>query len=166
MAFSATFVVKNLDNIQKKLPFWISLWRIRTRRSLTLWGRDLTILAAALSPQDKLRGIDPRRRSASEGLANKWRWELRSDGLDTVLNVGNIDERMENILFPTKGNPKITSKGDYPLKFYDHRLGGPFFKWSVRRKSLPGQPVHLWTLDRFNVDQRTAELAQDIVANT
>lgn len=163
MAFRVQLRVDNLEEVQVNLPFWISLWRIRTRAELERWGFVLSILAVAKSPQDKLRGVDARRRPISRSLSRMWRYEVDTAGDDPLLNVGNIDPKMQFILFPTKGGKKITPKGDYPLRFYDARAGGPFFRWSVKKGKTEGQPVHLWALDAFNLDSRVKDLANRLV---
>lgn len=157
MAFEFRVQVENVKEVQRNLDLTLGLWRIITRRRLQEWGQELTGLAEGLSPQDKLRGIDPRRRSPTFGQS----WEFNVHGRDPQLDVGNVDPVMEFIVFPTDPKTKVTSGGDYPLKFYTES-GGPFYAWSIDIPAKPGQPVHLWALREFNVDGHIVELGQEV----
>lgn len=158
MAFDTQITVKNLDKTQKYLEGVTGSWRVITRASFKAWGDEFTDLAAALSPTDELRDVDPRRRF--ETFVHSW--EFKVHGRDPELDIGNVDEAMPFIVFPTDPEPAITSKGDYPLKFYLDD-GTVMYAWSIDKPATPGQPVHLWALQEFDADRHIAQLKRDIV---
>lgn len=171
MAFKieVEYQVENLEETRRNLPYLLDLWRIITAEELRGWGRQLKAIAFKRSPSDKLRGIDPRRRPESASFKHQWQWQISRDGTDPVLEVGNIDERMKYIVFPTepRNNP-IRPRGTKPLAFFkavaEGGKHGPFFSWTVNRKETPGQPVHLWALEEFNVDSHIPGLANRLVS--
>lgn len=159
MAFDVQFTIVGLGKTAKFLAELPQVWRLKVNEKMRGWGSELTTIAESLSPEDKLRGIDPRdRRKGKERLANLWVWEL--DG--GTLNVGNIDPKMPFIIFPTSGGAEITPKSADHLLFFD-TSGGIHRRQSVIKGSTPGQPVHDWTLQAFDLNGKIAKLADSLV---
>ncbi len=147
---------------EKSLDEMLRTWQIRTTDTLDEWGKELVNRAEDLSPQDKLRGVDPRRRPSSERLALMWRRNLGRAGRDFVLNVGNVDPKMPFILFDTSDAGTITSKGPWPLKWYLPD-GTVLKKDTVQHRGHKGQPVHEWALQAFDIDGKVRQLANLLV---
>lgn len=158
MAFDVQFTIVGIGKTAKFLAELPQIWRLKINERLQGWGSELTATAESLSPDDKLRGIDPRRRSSSEKLAKMWAWELGGG----TLNVGNIDPKMPFILFPTSGGAEITPKSADHLLFFD-TSGGIHRRQSVIKGSTPGQPVHDWALQAFDLNGKIAKLADSLV---
>lgn len=130
------------------------------------WGPNSVAAGKALSPEDKLRGIDPRRRPSSQRFANQWRMDtaLNLPGLTTTLDIGNIDPRKEFILAPTrahiipKGGRSAQEAKGYPMNyFWFNGPAGPgwYQSWRVSHPGTPGQPVHDDVITKMRYDRLT-----------
>ena len=144
-----------------------------TRLVFEEWGQDMVALAQQLSPRDKLRGIDPRRRPEKESFALKWRYEVKQSATGVELRVGNIDPKMPLIVFPTpprdipKGGAAAQHDKGYPMRFFWSAGGGWANAFQIRggvaAHGTPGQPVHQWVVEQFDFGRHTATLANFIV---
>lgn len=126
------------------------------------WGERLQALAEILSPDDKIRHIDPRRRPESERLVRQWRFSVDGGGGSNDVSLWSDDPKAGYILFPTKAGKTIESKGAYPLRFFTqdgmmHRRG------FVVKGATPGQPVHLWAFDELDFDSEIEKLAVELI---
>ncbi len=145
----------------------------RTQSKLHQWGREFVILGKLMSPEDRLRNIDSRRRPAGQRFKLQWRYQVQQGAQDIVLQVGNVDPKMEWIIFPTKprgviptgGEAEMVSRG-YPLRFFTYG-GGMYRQWAVRggvaSSGTPGNPVHERMLSAFDLGDSMAEYATWII---
>lgn len=161
MAFKLEFRVKHLDQVLKELDGLLGEFKIRTARVFNEWGLEITDIARAISPEDKLRDVDPRRRPASQRFALKWEWDVDVTG-NPALHIGNVDERAHLILEPTSAKSGVTSHGNYMMKFFTES-GGPFKAWEIDKPATPGQPVHEWAIEDFDLDRNVGMLADELV---
>jgi hypothetical protein len=162
VAFDIKLSIVGLNNATKFIADLPNIWRPKISAQLLDWGGDLKSSAEDLSPKDKLRGVDPRRRSEGERLAKQWALQLGVSGNKQELDVGNVDPKMPFILFPTAGGTEITPKQATQLLFFD-TAGTIFRRPSVVKGFTPGQPVHEWALQEFDLDGGTSDLA-DVLA--
>lgn len=149
MTISITFNgLGTVQNYIKSLPRRMNQDTLHTLRE---WGKTFVILGKALSPEDKLRKYDPRRRPASEQFKLKWRYQISATDTQALLQIGNIDPRMPLIVFPTKARPlpkggaaAQIAKG-YPMRYFDYG-GGMHKSWQIKggvvSAGTPGNPVH------------------------
>jgi hypothetical protein len=136
------------------------------------WGRELVFLAEVLSPKDKLRGKDPRRRPRERSFAKSWRYDIEPyGGKSFELQVGNVDKRRGWIIDGTDPRriPKKLMDWDNPMFFYwEDGYDGPGFyeDWvitgGVAAHGTPPHPVHIQTLDNFDVAGHIARLASQL----
>lgn len=162
MAFDIQIEVSGVKEVLDFLRQLPRRWQIITHDEFVKWGRKLVKDAERLSPEDKLRGIDTRRRPTSEQFKLKWRSELEFVGRGVELNIGNIDPKAHLILFPTSGGRTFTSSGPWPLRYY--LPSGQMMKsWEVTRGDTPGQPVHEWVLKQFDSKGNVSRLADALV---
>lgn len=162
MAFDIEIEVVGIPGVLQFLRDLPRKWQIITHDNLVHWGRELTSIAERLSPEDKLRGIDRRRRPASEGFKFQWISEVNIRGNNVELGLQNIDPKAEFILFPTKGGDTITSSGAWPLRYYTPD-GHMYTAQQVSRGETKGQPVHEWALKEFDLDNNVRKLADSLV---
>jgi hypothetical protein len=161
VAFDVQFSVVGVGKVAKFLAELPSIWRPKISTQLLSWGGELKSSAENLSPKDKLRGIDPRRRSEGERLAKQWLLQLDVSGNKQELDVGNVDPSMPFILFPTAGGTEITPKQATQLLYFD-TAGTIFRRPRVVKGSTPGQPVHEWVLQEFDLTGAVSDLADDL----
>jgi hypothetical protein len=126
-----------------------------------------------MSPEDRLRKFDSRRRPVGQRFKLQWRYQVTQNADDVVLQVGNIDPRMEWIIFPTRPRGEIPIGGEeemrgrgYPLRFFNYG-GNEYRRWSVQggiaSKGTPGNPVHERMLSAFDLGDSMAEYATWII---
>lgn len=162
MAFDIQIEISGVNETLDFLRQLPRRWQIITHDNFVRWGRKLTSIAERLSPEDKLRGIDTRRRPSSEQFKLQWRHDVNTRGLDAELVVGNIDPKAEFILFPTQGGTVFSASGPWPLRYY--LPSGQMMKsWEVERGDTKGQPVHEWALRQFDERHNVSLLADDLV---
>lgn len=151
-------------NVAATFPQMIYEWREEVAMTFKDWGIELTQIAKELSPSDKIRDKDSSRkkgrRPESESFKNFWYFEVGFDGIDPQLSIGNSDEKMPYIVFPTTGGSVIAPKESSYLVFYWFARGGWFRPFTVERGDTPGQPVHEWTIKEFNIDQHLSDLVR------
>lgn len=130
------------------------------------WGEELIFIAQVLSPKDKIRPHDPRRRPLSESFSRQWRWQMKTLPAGPELQVGNIDPKMEWIIEGTDPRTITAHAWDHPMYFYwEDGWAGPGFytDWviigGVAAEGTPPHPVHIQTLENFNVSGHIARLA-------
>lgn len=139
-------------------------------RELQDWGRELIFLGEVLSPKDKLRGKDWRRRPRDESFAKSWAYEIRPiPPGDFELQVGNVDPKMPWIIDGTNPRTITASSWDNPMYFYwEGGYMGPGFytDWvivgGVAAHGTPPHPVHIQTLDNFDVAGHISRLASQL----
>jgi len=159
MQVSFEFDVDPFD-VASTLPQMVNEWRKEVALSFDEWGREMTSIAFELSPSDKIRNVDNRRRPESESFKNFWEYQINFDGTDPKLEIGNTDEKMPFIVFPTSGGATIVpAEKDY-LVFYWMSKNSWNKKFSVKKGATPGQPVHEWTINEFNIDQHLSDLVR------
>jgi len=165
MQVSFEFDVDPFD-VASTLPQMVNEWRKEVALSFDEWGQEMTSIAFELSPSDKQRHLDktkegePRRRKESEAFKNFWEYQVSFDGVDPKLEIGNTDPKMPYIVFETQGGATITPKTKDYLVFYWFSRGNWNTKFSVTKGRTPGQPVHEWTINEFNIDQHLSDLVR------
>lgn len=163
MPLEVEFRIEGVNKLIADLGLLPELWRIRTGEVMDEWGRDLLARARLLSPEDKLRFYDPRRRPKSQGFRAAWRMEVERQGDDVALNVGNIDPKMPVIVGPSPAKSGVTATNADYLVFYWERLNRWVIAFSIDKPATPGQPVHEWTIEDFGVDRHLPDLAARLV---
>ncbi len=141
--------------------------KAQVRQEFWQWGEELVFIAEVLSPKDKLRGKDWRRRPRSESFSKQWRWQIEAAGPKSMeLQVGNVDPIAGWIIEGT--NPRrITARSwDHPMYFYwegGYAGEGWYTDWvivgGVAAHGTPEHPVHIQTLENFDVHAHIARLA-------
>lgn len=153
-------------NVADTLPKMVDMWRVEVAHTLDDWGKAMVDIAFNLSPSDKIRNIDNKRkkgrRPESESFKHFWEFQTGFDGADPYLEVGNTDERMPYIVFETQGGALITPKEEDYLVFYWLAKKNWYTPPSVIKGATPGQPVHEWTIEEFNIDQHLADVVGKI----
>ncbi|MBD3260296.1 MAG: hypothetical protein GF334_01240 [Candidatus Altiarchaeales archaeon] len=157
----ATITVDDKDT-QQFLDYLKGRWQLIVHNEMDEWGDELQSLAREFSPEDKLRGIDKRRRPAKERLALSWGFDLRTEREQSRLELYTTDERAHLILFPTSGKEGVTPKGEGPMIFFNEDGSGPFRAWSINKPPTPGQPVHQWALQEFGIDGKVLRLGRKL----
>jgi len=163
MALELDLFVEDPNRIEANLPFVIDLWKLQTADVMARWGREMIGIARSLSPSDKLRGIDARRRPESQSFKHQWEWQVVQTGDGPMLEVGNTDERMPLIVGPTSAQDDVVATSGEFLFFYWDKIGQWVKAWSINKPSTPGQPVHEWTLEAFDIDSSLPELGDRLI---
>jgi len=170
VAFNIHFEIVGVESILK----WAdTLPKMTQRQALTVfgrWGRQMVRLGRQLSPKDKLRGVDPRRRPEKESFALQWDYDTKAIGATGAeLDVGNLDPRMRFIIFDTKPRAIPRSVNEQLAKGYPMRFvwrGGWHKAWmisgGVAAHGTKGQPVHEWVLEEFNIGRHLQDIAGGI----
>lgn len=163
MAFDIKIEIGGLESTLQFLRQLPRRWQIISHDQLVRWGRKLKADAERLSPEDKLRGIDARRRPASERFKLQWQTEVDLISQGAELKVSNVDPKAHLVLFRTKSAGTITATGGpWPLRFY--LPSGQMIKdWEVDHKGTEGQPVHEWALRQFDLNGNVSKLADALV---
>lgn len=172
MAFSVSWNIYGLDETRRYIDGMPKRINQRTLTTLGRWGRQFKQLGVMLSPSDKLRVFDARRRKNKQ-FRLQWQYDVSSTDTEGVLRVGNVDPRMPWIIWPTKPRGVIPHGGameqwrrGYPLRFYT-ASGAMHQQWEVRRgiasQGTPGNPVHEKMLERFNLEGALINYATWIV---
>ena len=128
------------------------------------WGAEIGARARALSPEDKIRHYDSRRRPKTQAFKAGWRMQVRDVGDDVVLEVGNVDPKMPVIVGPSPARSNVTAKNKDYLVFYWERLGRWVIAKSIDKPATPGQPVHEWAISDFSIDRHLPDMATSLVA--
>lgn len=135
-------------------------------QELREWGEEMVFIAKTISPKDKLRGEDWRRRPKDESFAEQWRWQMETDPGGTELQVGNIDPRAGWIIEGTPPRVLAAYSWDRPMYFFwEDGWDGPgwYTSWyivgGVAEKGTPPHPVHIQTLENFDVRGHITRLA-------
>ncbi len=161
MAFDIRLEFSTMAQVSSFIKGLPQRFRRRATAKSIEWGMDLVEFGEQLSPEDKLRGIDTRRRASGERLAFQWQQEI-DKGQDKIeLNVGNVDPKAKFILFPTAGGATITPTSKDYLVFFGEGVFNSRF--SVTKGATEGQPVHEWMLKAFDLDERVSDLADTLV---
>ncbi len=169
MAFNISLEVYGAQEIIQ----WADALPVKTQKQAFVifdrWGKHMVKLGQKLSPRDKLRGVDPRRRPEKESFALQWDYDVKRIGDGAELNVGNLDERMRFIIHDTKPRAiprSVTAqltKG-YPMRFFWR--GGWHKAWmisgGVAAHGTKGQPVHEYILEEFDIDSHLHDIAGGI----
>lgn len=137
------------------------------RQEYWQWGEELIFIAEVLSPKDKLRGKDWRRRPKQESFAKQWRWQMETQGPKSLeLQVGNVDPIAGWIIEGTRPRRIEAYDWSHPMYFYWEKgyAGEGFYTgWvilgGVAEKGTPEHPVHIQTLENFDVHAHIARLA-------
>ena len=157
MALSFTFY--GLGTVQQYIKGLPQRMNQDTLRTLNTWGKTFMILGKALSPEDRLRQIDNRRRPPGERFKLQWQYDLTATPTEAVLRIGNVDPRMQWIVFPTKSRDIPTggavaqiAKG-YQMRFYFY-TGQMMKRWQIQggaaRHGTFGNLVHERMVYKFN----------------
>ena len=78
------------------------------------------------------------------------------------LDIRNVDPKAPVILFETQEGKTITPKGDWPLRWF--LTGGQMItSTQVTKGHTPGQPVHEWALQRFDLNGNVSRLADSFI---
>lgn len=149
------------EDVKHLLQFLKGQWLLIVHNEMHDWGQELQALAQKLSPEDKLRRFDSRRRPKSERLAFSWGFDVDTGAGESRLDIYSTDERAHLILFPTAAKENVTPKGDDPMFFY-FEDGRSAQAWSINKPSTPGQPVHLWAIEEFGIDAHVMRLARKL----
>lgn len=153
------------DSLYTELNGGIAEWAIKMIEVHTDdWAKVLWGTAGDKSPTDKIAKYDARRRTEGNNFEDLWRAEAKGSEGNMDVKLWNIDPAAKYILFPTDPGAIITPKlsGAYPLRFYN-ASGQMFRQGLVVRGATPGQPVHLWALEEFDLDQRVSDLARNLL---
>lgn len=172
MGFKVYWSIQGLDETRSYIDGMPGRVNQRTLSMLNRWGRRLKSLGTSLSPRDKLRTFDERRRKNKQFRA-QWAYDVTASRSEAVLRVGNVDPRMPWIIWPTKPRGTIPKGGavamqikGYPLRFYTAD-GTMHRAWEVRggiaAKGTPGNPVHEKMLQRFRLEGEMVYYATWIV---
>lgn len=140
------------------------------------WGRDLRRIASNVSPSDKLRSVDPRRRGRKRFRDQWFESTERLSGVRIATQVGNFDPRTPFIIGPTaprkipRGGADEQKKKGYPMRFFwtDGPTGARFYsafeiKGGVAARGTEANPVHETALTFFNLDRRVSGLANFVL---
>ena len=168
--FQFSITQQGIDKVLSKLKDLETQTMPRVARELHEWGMELTFVAEVLSPKDKLRGKDWRRRPKNQSFSASWQFDIELPDLDTaILDVGNVDERAAWIIdgtdprpIPSKPNPFL---GPFMYFYWENGYDGPGFytDWIIISGSAmfgtPPHPVPEKTLESFNIEGHVAKLA-------
>jgi len=160
MGLNVEYNVEDAD-VKHLLQFLKGQWLLIIHNEMHDWGQELQALAQKLSPEDKLRGIDSRRRPTKDRLAFSWGFDVDTGGGASRLEIFSSDERAHLILFPTSAKDDVTPRGDDPMFFY-FEDGRAAQAWSINKPATPGQPVHLWAIEEFGIDAHVMTLARKL----
>jgi hypothetical protein len=142
-------------------------------RELHEWGMELTFVAQVLSPKDKLRDKDWRRRPKNQSFSQSWVFDVEVPDLaNATLDVGNVDKRAEWIIEGTDPRPIPSSPnpflGPFMYFYWENGYDGPGFytDWIIiggaAEFGTPPHPVPDMALDNFNIEGHLAKLANMI----
>lgn len=145
---------------------------VRVGRELHEWGIEFTFIAQVLSPKDKLRGKDWRRRPKGESFSQSWVFEVNVPTPElATLDISNVDPRAEWIVEGTDPRPIPRGLGNTSTEMYFYWEDGPqgegfYTAWviigGVAGFGTPPHPVADQTLENFNLDAHVARLANMI----
>jgi hypothetical protein len=176
VAFNVSVKILGLD---ETIDLLVKIPGASQRKTLEIfrdWGEKMVFLGEILSPQDPLRGIDPRRTPEEESLSRSWRFEVEPLGKEGAeLRVGNVRENLRFIIEGTQAHPIPSSptaqwqKG-YPMTFVwpnGPQVGDWASAWyiqgGVAAYGTPEHPVHEEILDKMNLPIWVNQLAQQLV---
>jgi len=164
MQLEVDFQVTGATDVIAQLGLLPELWKVRTRQMMLEWGADIGTRARVLSPEDKIRFYDSRRRPKTQAFKAGWRMQVRETGTDIALEIGNVDPKMPVIVGPSPAKSNVTAKNKDYLVFYWERLGRWVIAKSIDKPATPGQPVHEWAIKDFDVDRHLPDMASRLVA--
>jgi len=154
------------DDVDKYLSSLKPRHMTQVRDEMWDWGEEMIFIAQILSPKDKIRPFDYRRRPLDESFSKQWRWQLEATPTGPELQVGNIDEKMGWIIEGTDPRRITASDWEHPMYFFweDGWAGAGFYTdWviigGVASEGTPPHPVHIQTLENFDVSGHIARLA-------
>jgi hypothetical protein len=178
VAFNMTIQVTGVEETIQFIEEIPPMTRMQTLNAFRLWGSEMVELGQELSPKDKLRGKDPRRRPEAESFAMKWDYEVNPVGeYDAELLVGNVAEHMQFVIYGTQPHPiprSVTAqlaKG-YPMSFFwVNSPGGAAWHqaWKisggVAAQGTEPHPVHEQIVERFDFNDHLALLARGVIGS-
>jgi hypothetical protein len=171
-----------ITGVEKALKLFhnLSLNKPQTGRVLNQLGREMVVAGTKLSPKDKLRTVDPRRRPVDKSFAWSWRFEVKREinnkTLEAIeLRVGNVDPKAQWIIegtgprkIPTSVSAQL-AKG-YPMNFFWERGpqgAGYYQSWQilggVAARGTPPHPVVEEVVRDVNIPQSIHDIAAIVV---